>query len=106
MGAGVDAPTVASLAGVMGEGKPLAPLALVGRTRTSSCISSSRTASLLGAGVRLWLDPRAGLEGLFRMPLTDWGIIGSLVGTLTFAAWPSRLLFWKKLAIDFWVILD
>jgi len=40
------------------------------------------------------------------MPWAVRGVVGSFVGTLTFATWPSRLRFWKKLAIDFWVILD
>ena len=61
--------TVGSSAGVTGEGKLPAPLILFGLIRISSSTSSSWIASLLGAGVRLELDPRAGLKGFFDAPL-------------------------------------
>lgn len=60
-------------------------------------------ASLLGAGVRVWLEPLAGFvkEGCFEVPLVCRETVGRLEGTGTLACWPSRARFVKKLAIDF-----
>lgn len=99
------------LAGEVGEGKVLAPVAGSMFAETVATTSSSCKASLLGAGVRLWLDPRAVLDVLvdsfrslvlFKGP----GVFESLVGTLDFAADASTALVVKKLLMDLWLLFD
>ena len=87
----------------MGDGKPLAPRFLPIIVRTGSSDSSRSMASLLGAGVRLWLEPLVVLLGasFFEVPLICRDMGGRVDGTVTLACCPSTARFWKKLLIDF-----
>lgn len=94
------APT-AEIAGVIGDGSPIT-LSAAGKV---SCLfswsSGSSNASLLGAGVKLWLDP-------LTVPLGKVVLRGALAWDRTVAPnlGASTDFFWKKPKMDFWSLLD
>lgn len=87
-------------AGVIGDGKPFEVFAaiLVGLTSSSSLISSGTTTSLLGAGVKLWLDPR--LVPFFKCPLIGKAVV-FCCGILATGICEVGV-FLKKPAIEVW----
>lgn len=89
-------PVTTALAGVMGDGKPLAAPTPLIRLGIFWWLAGSSAASLLGAGVKLLLGPRvAGLvdAGNFE-PLIIGKLYESIVEVL-------GVFFWKKPVIDF-----
>ncbi len=102
-----QSPLFTAPAGVIGDGNPLEefPLSLTGSLSFSSFTSSGTTASLLGAGVMLWLDPRLAAFFLAR-PLigrvVEWSFGAPLVaGTEDFLKKPARDVWFLELEVDF-----
>ena len=93
------------LNGVVGEGRPCAFLRFVG-CGTSSSSSASR-ASLLGAGVRLWLTLEGPLwaDFFFGDPIGREVVPSSLRAPFVDGG-ESVDRFWKKPRIDFWLFDD
>ena len=101
-------PFATTLAGVMGDGNPLVAPTLLTFLNGCSTFKGSSGPSLLGAGVRLLLDPLIavlvevkagpGLTGVFE-PLSNGKASSS---SLTAPAG----FFWKNPMIDFWFLAD
>lgn len=81
------------LAGVTGDGRPLADPMLGSILDAFRTLSGSAGGSLLGAGVKLLLGP------LLTEPLTVGKLLKSGAGVLDG-------FFWKNPVIDFWFLLD
>ena len=103
----LPAPT-AEIAGVIGEGSPVKSSAATRSSIPFENSSGSSNASLLGAGVKLELDPLTEAFGSIVVRGLWSGNVVSLVFDRAVPAvlGESAAFFWKKPKIDFWSLLD